>query len=402
VCLRQAMAPLQRATFHSVQEELHNSRDDAVNDSSSLVMGWGDFPVALSQEEHPSLVEWTMSSCTQATSSDDAVASPITTTTTGRPTNAHTSSSSSSLRVITFGWQDFPLVGESTTTTTINSRQLESPLNAAAASASASAKIATTGSTSISVKQSRVRFGTAQVREYDIELGDHPLCPHYPWTLSWTHSRETKESITVEDSLDNEVAFQPTRTQRTGPLGPLQRRRRNQYQPISVCDRRSRLADFHAISLSELDALEAERRRQQLQQVKLHCVEINEDEVEAPLSLTNSMSSNTAVLHRTSSTFVLSKNDNDVSVSVDCPSTTNHPPTTATSPSFSRDWWGGGACVGGLLEMELEDGTNHNTHTTALNARYATAWQQAAHLLDMNLHIGGHSVHPGFEIQIYH
>jgi hypothetical protein len=248
-----------------------------------------------------------------------------------------------------------------------------------------------------------VRFGTAQVREYDIELGDHPLCPHYPWTLSWTYSRETKESIPSENDDCGEVTFQPTRTKRTtGPLEPLQRRRRDRFQPISVADRRSRLANFLAISLSELDALEDGRR----QQLELRCAKINHDEVEAPLSLTSSItSSTTAVLHRTSN-FVLRDNDYDEGMSVESRPALK---TTAMTPSCSRDNWWGGSYVGGggLLEMEIDDATIHNTHNTSANDRYArrtttTAWQQQAHLLDMNLHIGGHSVHPGFEIQIYH
>jgi hypothetical protein len=232
------------------------------------VVGWGDFPVALSQEDHPSLVQWTqLSSCTTTTtaSNNTAIAATTGSPTTNAPTLS--SSSSSSLRVVTFGWQDFPLVGESTSST-MSSLRLEpsslqlSPLRASAAS--------TSGSTLISVKQSRVRFGTLQVREYDIELGDHPLCPHFPWTIGWTYSCETKESITVKDDC-SEVTFQPTtRTKRTGPLEPLQRRRRNHYQPVSVGDRRSRLANFLAISLNELDAMEDERRKQS-QQVELHC-----------------------------------------------------------------------------------------------------------------------------------
>jgi hypothetical protein len=348
------------------------------------VVGWGDFPVALSQEDHPSLVQWTqLSSCTTSTtttaSNNTAIAA-----TTGIPTTSAPTLSSSS-RVVTFGWHDFPIVGESTSST-MSSLHLESsslqlfPLRSSAAS--------TSGATLISVKQSRVRFGTLQVREYDIELGDHPLCPHFPWTLGWTYSRETKETITVKDDY-SEATFQPTtRTKRTGPLEPLQRRRRNHYQPVLVGDRRCRLADFLAISLNELDAMEDERRKQS-QQVELHCVEIDHDEVEAPLPSTSRTSSTTAGLHRTSSNFVLCMNDND-----------GHPPTTAKTPSCSRDWWSGGCVGGGLLEMEMDDGTNHNSNSATSNTRYATAWQ-LAHLLDMNLHIGGHAVHPGFEIEIY-
>jgi hypothetical protein len=394
------MAPLQRTTYH----------DDAVNNSSSsLVVGWGDFPVALSQEDHPSLVQWTLPSCATTTTAvsssndDDAVTSPMATPT-GSPTKASATptSSSSSLRVVTFGWQDFPLVGESTSATTNRGLYLES--SSLQLPSLSSASTTATVSTLISARKSRVRFGTAQVREYDIELGDHPLCPHYPWTLSWTYSRETKESITADNDDCGEVTFQPTRTKRTmGPLEPLQRRRRDHFQPISVADRRSRLANFLAISPSELDELEDERR-QQLQQLELPCAEINHDDVEAPLSSTSSSTSTTtAGLHRTSN-FVLRQNDGDGAL-VECRSTVAT--TTAMTPSCSRDnWWDGGyRCAGGgLLEMEMDETSIHDTNNTSANNRYSTttAWQQQAHLLDMNLHIGGHSVHPGFEIQIYH
>jgi hypothetical protein len=128
-------------------------------------------------------------------------------------------------------------------------------------------------------------------------------------------------------------------------------------------------------------------------------VEIDHDEVEAPLPSTSRTSSTTAGLHRTSSNFVLRENDND---GAGVKFHSNHPPSAAKTPSCSRDWWSGGGCVGGgLLEMEMDESTNHNTTSTTSNTRYATAWQQA-HLLDMNLHIGGHTVHPGFEIEIYH
>jgi hypothetical protein len=240
-----------------------------------------------------------------------------------------------------------------------------------------------------------VRFGIAQVREYDIELGDHPLCPHYPWTLSWTVSCETEESITVDNNECGEVTFMPTRTKRTGPLEPLQRRRRDHYQPISAGERRSRLADFLAISLSELDAMEDKRR--QSQHLELHCADLNEDKVGAPLSSSTSTNSINGGLHRTSSNFVLRENDDGDVTSVQCQSTLT--PTTAMTSTCSRDWWG----IGGLFEMEVGDVSIHHTNNTTANAHYltTTAWQHA-HLLDMNLHIGGHSIHPGFEIQIYH
>jgi hypothetical protein len=117
-----------------------------------------------------------------------------------------------------------------------------------------------------------VHFGGAppSIREYDIELGDHPLCCAYPITLGWTYrdvvsSNRNSDDDDIQQQLLQQQCRQASSSSTFTSDGRF-RRHGAAARRLDVLERRERLARALRCTVQEVDALERQRREQDLLQ----------------------------------------------------------------------------------------------------------------------------------------
>jgi hypothetical protein len=135
--------------------------------------------------------------------------------------------------VTSFGWSDFPLIGHDTTCFPSVAHIISDDTTITARTQQASASTRA------------VQFSSVHIREYSIQLGDHPLCSSYPLSLDWTYEDSPTE-FTVDE-------YEQARAKCCWDTKP---------QRIDVMERRARIAHVMGISTAEVDVMERYRREQ--------------------------------------------------------------------------------------------------------------------------------------------
>lgn len=277
-------------------------RDDSSNSFVSL--GWGDVPVEIYQEAHPSTI--TISSASASAERMTSIVSPPPTILHDDNANDDDDVAEETIQIVlnqhkrkvhpshdevqavtTFGWGDLiPLFAtdetaggyqeEPVVTVTRNNEQPASfgwsdfPLigNDSSISSPVAHVIldeeTTIGSHRqpnhcqpqvIPLKQKSnstrgVQFSFVHIREHSVQLGDHPLCNYYPVSLDWTF--EDTAAVSVND-------YEEARANCCWDSKPRR---------MDVVERRSLLANSLGISKAEVDVLERYRRLERYQREK--------------------------------------------------------------------------------------------------------------------------------------
>lgn len=288
-------------------------RDDTSNSFVSL--GWGDVPVEIYREAHPSTITISSASAERMTSivsppptmppptilhddnandDDDVAEETIQIVLNQHKRKVHPSHDEVQA-VTTFGWGDFiPLFAtdetageyqeEPAVTVTRNNEQPASfgwsdfPLIGNDSSISSPVvHVILDEETTIGnhrqpnhrqpqvapLKQKSdttrgVQFSFVHIREHSVQLGDHPLCNYYPVSLDWTF--EDTAAVSVND-------YEEARANCCWDSKPRR---------MDVVERRSLLANSLGISKAEVDVLERYRRLERYQREK--AAQTSEDE----------------------------------------------------------------------------------------------------------------------------
>jgi hypothetical protein len=184
----------------------------------------------------------------------------------------------------TFGWGDFPVCSDSTTTTHHSTKvaakhriqakkQLERPvtqhcyqrtpspstvatttkneLSPCQVTASASTRTVTGSKTfaeesPASSSARHIHFSQVHIREHSVRLGDHPLCYSYPMSLDWSHGED--QTVTIDEYEARRRSIRPRAGSSSSTISRM-----------DVLERRSMLAESMGVTLGQMDTLEQER-----------------------------------------------------------------------------------------------------------------------------------------------
>lgn len=295
--------------------------------------------------------------------------------------------------VISFGWNDFPLIGMDTTSfPDVHVIVDDSPSSSSSSSSSVS-----NGNVSAHDHRRRrshtttrvVQFSSVHIREYAVQLGDHPMCSAYPVALDWTY--QTGGNMTVDEYEEARCSSND------GGCccwdGRLPRR-------MNVMERRSRLAVVMGIDNAAVDAMERQRREQEIAAAasaadSCHCDDVVPLQLKEPLTRVPTVHTRAFQHLLKSASADYSQDDNDnTKVEID------DAPEIAVSKNNKYF---------GFVEPTAKEEEEHDVGTVVprreerdddddhhLHQRHH--FQE--NLLEMSMHISSHVVHPGFEIQI--
>jgi hypothetical protein len=295
----QSAAMLLRTAAHSFRWSLPNP---PVFESLS----WADLPVMIQQIDHPSFSykskhttgrQHTATTNRQSNHTPPKTSSPLVDAAQPRQSPATRYKKETTVKVswaspqafTTFGWGDFPVCSDSTTThhstkvaakhrsqakkqherpvTPQHCYPQRTPLPTGAPTknklppcritASAAASTTTTGTStfaevSLASSSRHVHFSLVHIREHSVRLGDHPLCCSYPMSLDWSHGED--QTVTIDEY-------------------EARRRPRASTSRMDVLERRSMLAESMGVTLAQMDTLEHERLQGTRRNAELHRTE---------------------------------------------------------------------------------------------------------------------------------
>lgn len=177
--------------------------------------------------------------------------------------------------VISFGWGDFPLLGNflySSSHHDASVQQLATPCHhCASPDCSAAAAAADTLPNIVEIDDSedesvdtsdddsyrrkashsrRVQFSNIQVREHSVTLGNHPLSNSYPLSLDWEHADVQETTVDAYETKKMQARYPTKRISF----------RRHKPRRLTPLERRMRLEEVTQVSITTLTDQERQRR----------------------------------------------------------------------------------------------------------------------------------------------